>query len=202
VPEHGRMPELLAKGVKVALGCDSPNNSNHLDIVRAMNMAAIQYKDARQDTRLIPPRRPWRWRPSSALRHSASTTRSARSSRARKRPGALRHAAAGVAGRSSTRSTTCLTADPAACTPVIWRPRSRRLLSDVRLEAGFPCGSRKLSHALRSRLLRSCSHSTWATGPPTAEPLAAPGRLQESHPSSHGQSAAAGTPPPSWRDTR
>ena len=54
VGEYGRMPELLAKGVKVALGCDSPNNSNHLDIVRAMNMAAIQYKDARQDTRLIP----------------------------------------------------------------------------------------------------------------------------------------------------
>src|SRR3989442_4932417 len=54
VPEHGRMPELLAKGVKVALGCDSPNNSNHLDIVRAMNMAAIQYRDARQDMRLIP----------------------------------------------------------------------------------------------------------------------------------------------------
>ena len=54
VAEHGRMPELLAKRVKVALGCDSPNNSNHLDIVRAMNMAAIQYKDARQDMRLIP----------------------------------------------------------------------------------------------------------------------------------------------------
>jgi 5-methylthioadenosine/S-adenosylhomocysteine deaminase len=48
------MPELLAKRVKVALGCDSPNNSNHLDIVRAMNMAAIQYKDSRQDMRLIP----------------------------------------------------------------------------------------------------------------------------------------------------
>jgi len=54
VGEHGRMPELLAKGVKVALGCDSPNNSNHLDLVRAMNMAAIQYKDARQDMRQIP----------------------------------------------------------------------------------------------------------------------------------------------------
>jgi cytosine/adenosine deaminase-related metal-dependent hydrolase len=54
VPEHGRMPELLARGVKVALGCDSPNNSNHLDIVRVMNMAAIQYKDARQDMRQIP----------------------------------------------------------------------------------------------------------------------------------------------------
>ncbi len=54
VGQHGRMPELLAKGVKVALGSDSPNNSNHLDLVRSMNMAAIQYKDARQDMRQIP----------------------------------------------------------------------------------------------------------------------------------------------------
>jgi 5-methylthioadenosine/S-adenosylhomocysteine deaminase len=54
VPEHGRMPELLARRVKIALGCDSPNNSNHLDIIRAMNMAAIQYKDARQDLRQVP----------------------------------------------------------------------------------------------------------------------------------------------------
>ena len=54
VPEHGRMPELLGKGVKIALGADSPNNCNHLDMVRVMNMAAIQYKDARQDTRQIP----------------------------------------------------------------------------------------------------------------------------------------------------
>jgi cytosine/adenosine deaminase-related metal-dependent hydrolase len=48
------MPELLAKGVRVALGTDSPNNSNHVDLVRAMNMAAIQYKDARQDLKQIP----------------------------------------------------------------------------------------------------------------------------------------------------
>ena len=54
VPEHGRMPELLSRGVKVALGCDSPNNSNYLDIVRSMNMAAVQYKDARQDLAQIP----------------------------------------------------------------------------------------------------------------------------------------------------
>jgi 5-methylthioadenosine/S-adenosylhomocysteine deaminase len=54
VGEHGRLPELVAKGVKVALGCDSPNNSNHLDLVRALNMAAIQYKDARGDMRQIP----------------------------------------------------------------------------------------------------------------------------------------------------
>jgi cytosine/adenosine deaminase-related metal-dependent hydrolase len=54
VGAHGRMPELLAKNVRIALGCDSPNNSNYLDLVRAMNMAAVQYKDARQDIRLIP----------------------------------------------------------------------------------------------------------------------------------------------------
>ena len=57
VGEHGRMPELLAKGVRIALGCDSPNNSNYLDLVRAMNMAAVQYKDARQDMTMIPAER-------------------------------------------------------------------------------------------------------------------------------------------------
>jgi cytosine/adenosine deaminase-related metal-dependent hydrolase len=51
---EGRMPELLQRGVRVALGSDSPNNSNHLDMVRTMNMAAIQYKDARRDMRQIP----------------------------------------------------------------------------------------------------------------------------------------------------
>jgi 5-methylthioadenosine/S-adenosylhomocysteine deaminase len=54
IPEYGRMPELLGRGVRVALGSDSPNNSNHLDLVRAMNMAAIQYKDARRDMHQIP----------------------------------------------------------------------------------------------------------------------------------------------------
>jgi cytosine/adenosine deaminase-related metal-dependent hydrolase len=54
VAHHGRMPELLGRGVRIALGCDSPNNSNYLDLVRAMNMAAVQYKDARQDMRMIP----------------------------------------------------------------------------------------------------------------------------------------------------
>ena len=57
VGEHGRMPELLGRGVRVALGCDSPNNSNYLDLVRSMNMAAVQYKDARQDMRVIPAER-------------------------------------------------------------------------------------------------------------------------------------------------
>jgi 5-methylthioadenosine/S-adenosylhomocysteine deaminase len=54
VPELGRMPELLAAGVNVALGSDSANSSNYLDTVRSVNMAAVQYKDARQDPRQIP----------------------------------------------------------------------------------------------------------------------------------------------------
>jgi 5-methylthioadenosine/S-adenosylhomocysteine deaminase len=54
IAAEGRMPELLQRGVRVALGTDSPNNSNHLDMVRTMNMAAIQYKDARRDMRQVP----------------------------------------------------------------------------------------------------------------------------------------------------
>jgi cytosine/adenosine deaminase-related metal-dependent hydrolase len=54
VPEVGRMPELLARGVNVALGSDSANSSNYLDLVRSMNMAAVQYKDARRDTGQVP----------------------------------------------------------------------------------------------------------------------------------------------------
>jgi cytosine/adenosine deaminase-related metal-dependent hydrolase len=57
IPDEGRMPELLARGVRVALGTDSPNNSNHLDPVRTLNMAALQYKDARRDMRQVPAER-------------------------------------------------------------------------------------------------------------------------------------------------
>lgn len=54
VGQQGRMPDLLARGVAVVLGSDSANSANHLDGVRNINMAALQYKDARQDTHLIP----------------------------------------------------------------------------------------------------------------------------------------------------
>jgi cytosine/adenosine deaminase-related metal-dependent hydrolase len=54
IPEVGRLPALLAKGVNVALGTDSANSSNYLDLVRSMNQAAVQYKDALQDTHQIP----------------------------------------------------------------------------------------------------------------------------------------------------
>jgi cytosine/adenosine deaminase-related metal-dependent hydrolase len=54
VGANGRMPELLAKGVNVVLGSDSVNSSNHIDSIRSANMAAVQYKDNRMDTRMIP----------------------------------------------------------------------------------------------------------------------------------------------------
>ena len=57
IKENGKMPEMLAKGVNVMLGSDSANSSNHLDIVRSMNLAACIYKDARQDTKMIPAER-------------------------------------------------------------------------------------------------------------------------------------------------
>ena len=54
IKENGKMPEMLARGINVMLGSDSVNSSNHLDIVRSMNLAACIYKDARQDTKMIP----------------------------------------------------------------------------------------------------------------------------------------------------
>ncbi len=54
IRENGRMPEMIEKGIHVALGSDSVNSSNHLDIVRSMNLAACLYKDARQNTKIVP----------------------------------------------------------------------------------------------------------------------------------------------------
>jgi cytosine/adenosine deaminase-related metal-dependent hydrolase len=54
IRENGRMPEMLKKGINVSLGSDSVNSSNHLDLVRSMFLAACLYKDARQDTKMIP----------------------------------------------------------------------------------------------------------------------------------------------------
>ena len=53
---RGERPDagVAGAGHQLALGFDSPNNSNHLDRVRDENMAAIRYKDARQDTAQIP----------------------------------------------------------------------------------------------------------------------------------------------------
>jgi len=49
-----KLPELLEQGVNVAIGSDSANSSNHLDTIRAMNMAAVAFKDARQSVSVVP----------------------------------------------------------------------------------------------------------------------------------------------------
>ena len=49
-----KLPELLERGVNVALGSDSANSSNHLDTLRAMNLVATAVKDARRNVRLVP----------------------------------------------------------------------------------------------------------------------------------------------------
>ena len=48
------LPELLDAGVPVALGTDAPNNSNLIETLRAMYLAAILYKDGRRDVSMIP----------------------------------------------------------------------------------------------------------------------------------------------------
>ena len=49
-----KLPELLSRGVRVALGSDSANSSNHLDTLRSVNLVASAVKDARRDVRLVP----------------------------------------------------------------------------------------------------------------------------------------------------
>jgi 5-methylthioadenosine/S-adenosylhomocysteine deaminase len=49
-----KLPELLQRGVNVALGADSANSSNYLDAVRMMNAAALGFKDGRLDTTVVP----------------------------------------------------------------------------------------------------------------------------------------------------
>jgi 5-methylthioadenosine/S-adenosylhomocysteine deaminase len=50
----GMLPELLQKGVTVGLGTDAGNNSNLLETMRSMYLAAVLYKDGRQDVTMIP----------------------------------------------------------------------------------------------------------------------------------------------------
>jgi 5-methylthioadenosine/S-adenosylhomocysteine deaminase len=49
-----KLPELLERGATVALGSDSANSSNYLDMIRVMNAAATGFKDARRDPSLVP----------------------------------------------------------------------------------------------------------------------------------------------------
>jgi cytosine/adenosine deaminase-related metal-dependent hydrolase len=51
----GRFPEMMSRGICVSLGNDAANSSYYLDMIRAMYLVAVLYKDARQDRRIMPP---------------------------------------------------------------------------------------------------------------------------------------------------
>ena len=48
------LPELLEYGVRVGLGTDAGNNSNLLETLRSVYLAAVLYKDGRRDVHAIP----------------------------------------------------------------------------------------------------------------------------------------------------
>ncbi|MDA0264098.1 MAG: amidohydrolase family protein [Chloroflexi bacterium] len=50
----GLLPEMLDAGMTVGIGTDAGNNSNILETNRSMYLIAVLYKDARQDSRVIP----------------------------------------------------------------------------------------------------------------------------------------------------
>ena len=52
--QQGLLPELLEYGAVVGLGTDAGNNSNLLETLRAVYLAAVLYKDGRGDVGMIP----------------------------------------------------------------------------------------------------------------------------------------------------
>ncbi len=50
---RGMLPEMLEKGVTVGLGTDAANNSNLIETMRSMYLAAVLYKDGRQSTEMM-----------------------------------------------------------------------------------------------------------------------------------------------------
>ena len=54
ITHDGMLPELLEAGAIVGLGTDAGNNSNLLETMRSMYLAAVLYKDGRRDVGMIP----------------------------------------------------------------------------------------------------------------------------------------------------
>ena len=54
ITHNGTLPELLQAGATVGLGTDAGNNSNLLETMRSMYLAAVLYKDGRQDVGMVP----------------------------------------------------------------------------------------------------------------------------------------------------
>jgi 5-methylthioadenosine/S-adenosylhomocysteine deaminase len=49
----GFFPEMVAKGVTVALGCDGAANNNKLDMIEEMRIAATIHKEIRMDPKIM-----------------------------------------------------------------------------------------------------------------------------------------------------
>jgi 5-methylthioadenosine/S-adenosylhomocysteine deaminase len=49
----GQFPEMLDKGICVALGCDAASSGNFLDMIMAVRLAATLHKEVRQDASII-----------------------------------------------------------------------------------------------------------------------------------------------------
>ena len=81
VARAGRHAEIVAAGGRIALGCDSENAGDHVDVLRAAAAAAGIALDAGAPSRSAPTPR-WSWPRSAAPRPSAWATRSGRWSRA------------------------------------------------------------------------------------------------------------------------
>jgi 5-methylthioadenosine/S-adenosylhomocysteine deaminase len=54
VTQIGKMPEMVAAGVNVAIGTDGNNASNYHDLMRATYLVAGLFKDARRDATIFP----------------------------------------------------------------------------------------------------------------------------------------------------
>ena len=54
VTQIGKMPEMVAAGVNVAIGTDGNNASNYHDLMRATYLVAGLFKDARRDANMFP----------------------------------------------------------------------------------------------------------------------------------------------------
>jgi cytosine/adenosine deaminase-related metal-dependent hydrolase len=54
ITQIGKIPEMLAAGVNVALGTDGNNASNYSDLMRATYLVAGLFKDSRRDPSMVP----------------------------------------------------------------------------------------------------------------------------------------------------
>jgi cytosine/adenosine deaminase-related metal-dependent hydrolase len=54
ITQVGRFPEMVARGVNVAIGTDGNNASNYSDLMRATYLVAGLFKDARCDAQMFP----------------------------------------------------------------------------------------------------------------------------------------------------